>query len=376
MFAQMTATARWQLLALSVLFGALLYLLAPILTPFAVAALFAYMGDPAADRLQRRGVSRTVAVVLVFTAMALSLIAVLLVLVPMIENQVSKLIEKLPGYVDALRYRLLPWLQQRFGVEAELFEVEKLIGLARTHWQSAGGVATTILATVGNSGLALVHWLVNLTLIPVLLFYFLRDWDGMIERVRELLPRHLEPIIAKLARESDEVLGAFLRGQISVMFSVGALYTAGLWLVGLDLALLVGMGAGMVSFIPYLGAFVGVAAGLIAAYMQFNDLAHLLMVLAVFGIGHAIESMLLVPWLVGDRIGMHPVAVIFAIMVGGQLFGFLGVLLALPVAAVVMVVLRYLHTQYKLSELYGYRAAAQLQTLPVVAEPALIPPTA
>lgn len=356
----MSSAARWQLLASVVILSTLIYLLAPILTPFATAALFAYLGDPAVDRLEARGFSRTVSVALVFLAMVLCLTAVLLILIPMIESQVSKLIEKLPIYLETIRTRLLPYLNERFGVSAELLDVEKLIAMAREHWKSAGGVAATVLATVGNSGLALLGWIVNLTLVPVLLFYFLRDWDDMVARIRSLLPRHLEPTISALAKQSDDVLGAFLRGQISVMAALGGIYTVGLFAVGLDLALLIGMGAGLVSFIPYLGGIVGVGGGLIAAYMQFHDWQHPALVLLVFGIGQSLEGMVLTPLLVGDKIGMHPVAVIFAIMAGGQLFGFLGVLLALPVAAIVMVVLRYAHAQYKNSELYvGNRAGVE-----------------
>jgi predicted PurR-regulated permease PerM len=348
----LTPTARWQLLfSLSVII-VLLYLLAPILTPFAVAALFAYLGDPSVDKLQERGLSRTWAVSVVFLAIVLVITAIVLVLVPLIESQVSRLIEKLPSYVETARYRLLPWVQTKFGVSAELLDLDKLIALLREHWRSAGGVAATVLKTVGQSGLTLVGWIINLTLVPVLLFYFLRDWDGMVERVRELLPRHLEPTISGLAAQSDEVLGAFLRGQMSVMAALAGIYTAGFMFIGLDLALLIGIGAGLVSFIPYLGGMVGVGGGLIAAYMQFGDWQHPAMVLVVYAIGQSLEGMVLTPWLVGDKIGMHPVAVIFAILAGGQLFGFLGVLLALPVAAIVMVILRYLHVQYKGSELY------------------------
>ncbi len=351
-FVSMSSNARWQLLAAVTIFSVLIYHLAPILTPFATAALFAYLGDPAVDRLEARGFSRTLSVALVFLAMLLTLTAILLVLIPMIEAQVSKLIEKLPSYLDTVRTRLLPWLNQRFGTSTDLLDMDKLIAMARAHWQSAGGVATTVLATVGKSGLALLGWVMNLTLIPVLLFYFLRDWDSMVARIRELLPRHLEPAISELARQSDDVLGAFLRGQLSVMAALGTIYTTGLMFVGLDLALLIGMGAGLVSFIPYLGGIVGVGGGLIAAYMQFHDWQHPLAVLIVFMIGQGLEGMVLTPWLVGDKIGMHPVAVIFAILAGGQLFGFLGVLLALPSAAIVMVLLRYLHARYKSSELY------------------------
>ena len=359
----MTTNARWQLLATVVIFCVLIYHLAPILTPFATAALFAYLGDPAADRLEARGFSRTFSVLLVFLAMLLTVTGVLLVLIPMIEAQVSKLIDKLPSYLDTLRFRLLPWLNQRFGISTDLLDVDKIVALLRAHWQSAGGVAATVLATVGKSGLALLGWVVNLTLIPVLLFYFLRDWDSMVMRIRELLPRHLEPAISELARQSDEVLGAFLRGQLSVMAALGAIYTTGLMFVGLDLALLIGIGAGLVSFIPYLGGIVGVGGGLLAAYLQFHDWQHPVAVLVVFMIGQGLEGMVLTPWLVGDKIGMHPVAVIFAILAGGQLFGFLGVLLALPTAAIVMVLLRYLHTRYKTSELYV--GASEPEFIPV-----------
>jgi predicted PurR-regulated permease PerM len=348
----MTPTARWQLLFTVSALALALYLLAPILTPFAVAALFAYLGDPAVDRLEERGLSRTWAVSVVFLAIVLVITAIVLILVPLIESQVSRLIDKLPSYVETVRTRLLPWLQTKFNVNAELLDLDKLTGLLREHWRSAGGVAATVLQTVGKSGLTLVGWALNFTLIPVLLFYFLRDWDGMVVRIRELLPRHLEPTISALASQSDEVLGAFLRGQISVMAALSAIYTTGFMLIGLDLALLIGIGAGLVSFIPYLGGIVGLGGGLIAAYMQFHDWQHPAMVLAVYAVGQSLEGMVLTPWLVGDKIGMHPVAVIFAIMAGGQLFGFLGVLLALPVAAIVMVILRYLHAQYKGSELY------------------------
>jgi predicted PurR-regulated permease PerM len=348
----MTPTARWQLLFTVSALALALYLLAPILTPFAVAALFAYLGDPAVDRLEARGLSRTLSVSVVFLTIVLVITAIVLVLVPLIESQVSRLIDKLPSYVETVRTRLLPWVQTKLNVNAELLDLDKLTGLLREHWRSAGGVAATVLQTVGQSGLTLVGWMLNFTLIPVLLFYFLRDWDGMVVRIRELLPRHLEPTISALASQSDEVLGAFLRGQISVMAALSAIYTTGFMLIGLDLALLIGIGAGLVSFIPYLGGIVGLGGGLIAAYMQFNDWQHPAMVLAVYAVGQSLEGMVLTPWLVGDKIGMHPVAVIFAIMAGGQLFGFLGVLLALPVAAIVMVILRYLHAQYKGSELY------------------------
>ena len=349
----MTDTHRWQLLALTLLLGALLYLLAPVLTPFAVSALLAYLGDPLVDRLERRRLSRTLAVTVVFALMTLALIGAVLLLIPMLERQLGRFIEQLPRYVSWVQDRLLPWLQLQFGIDIERFEPASLTAMLREHWQQAGGLIAAVLGGLSKSGMTVVLWLTNLLLIPVVTFYLLRDWDVLVERVRALLPRSVEPTVSRLAAQSDQVLGGFLRGQLTVMLALGAIYAIGLSLVGIDLALLIGMLAGLVSFIPYLGAIVGIGAGVIAALVQYGDLWHVVLVVAVFAFGQTVESFLLTPWLVGDRIGLHPVAVIFAILAGGQLFGFLGVLLALPVAAVAMVLLRYAHERYTASTLYA-----------------------
>lgn len=349
----MSDTQKWQLVAITLLLGGAVYLLAPILTPFAAAALLAYLGDPLVDRLEARKLSRTAAVCVVFSLMTLGMVVFLLLLVPMVERQVGKFIERLPVYLAWGQNTLLPWIEAQTGFDVEGFEMSSLVDMLKGHWQQAGGFAATLVGGLSKSGMAVVLWLTNLLLVPVLTFYLLRDWDTLVERVRELLPRAVEPSISRLAAQSDAVLASFLRGQLSVMVALGAIYSIGLALVGIDLALLIGMLAGVVSFIPYLGAIVGVGAGLIAALVQYGDWWHVLLVLAVFGFGQTIESFVLTPLLVGDKIGLHPVAVIFAIMAGGQLFGFLGVLLALPVAAIVMVLLRYAHDQYTHSELYG-----------------------
>jgi len=348
----MTDTRHWQLLVLTVLLGGLLYVLAPVLTPFAVSALLAYLGDPLVDRLERWKLSRSLAVSVVFAFMTLAAVGFLLMLVPMLERQISKFMEQLPRYVAWMQDTALPWIEAQTGFDIDTFEPGQLVEMLKSHWQQAGGIAATVLGGISKSGLTILLWLTNLALIPVVTFYLLRDWDVLVGRVRELLPRMLEPTITSLAKQSDEVLGAFLRGQVSVMLALGAIYSLGLWMVGIDLALLIGMLAGLVSFIPYLGAIVGIGAGLIAAMVQYGDITHVVLVLLVFGIGQTLESFVLTPWLVGDRIGLHPVAVIFAIMVGGALFGFLGILLALPVAAIVMVLLRYAHQRYTESELY------------------------
>lgn len=343
---------QWGLLAFVACW--LVWLLAPVLTPFVLAALLGWLGDPLVDRLERAGRSRNVSVALVFSAMTLLVVLALIVLVPLIERQIVTLVESLPRYRDWLLLNVLPWVEQRTGLQlTQWLDPERLFVLVREHWQRAGGVAATVLGYLSRSGFALLAWIANLVLLPVLTFFFLRDWDKLVERVAALVPRDHAPTVTRLARESSEVLGGFLRGQLLVMLILGVMYAFGLWLVGLDLGILIGLIAGLLTFVPYLGPAAVIVLGGIAALVQFGDWQHLAGVAAVFGIGQVIESYWLTPKLVGDRIGLHPVAVIFAVLAGGQLFGFLGMLLALPVAAIANVLLRYAHDRYTHSRLYA-----------------------
>jgi predicted PurR-regulated permease PerM len=342
---------RWQWLILIGIAGFVVWLLKPVLMPFVLAALFAYLGDPIADRLERR-MPRSVAVSLVFLVMVIVVVGILLVLVPFIERQISNFLAQLPSWIAWFQTRAAPWLEAHFGISTDVLDTQQLIGVLQNNWKEAGGFATTVLAKVSKSGLTIVGWALNIVMIPVVAFYLLRDWDIMIERIHALVPRSIEPVVARLAHESDEVLGAFLRGQLSVMVALGVLYGVGLWMVGLSVGPLIGMIAGLISFVPYLGAITGVLMGIVAALVQYQDWAHVAFVLIVFAVGQTLEGYVLVPRLVGEKIGLHPVAVIFAVLAGGELFGFLGVLLALPVASVVMVLLRYAHERYKASELY------------------------
>ncbi len=352
---------RWQWLVLALFVGVLVWLLAPILTPFVISALFGWLGDPLVDRLEARRFKRHTAVLSVFAVMLGALTLVSLVLVPVLWNQVQKLIDWLPQLAAWLTGIALPWVEKKFHVNlAHYVDPDYVYSMVRGHLSEAGGLATAVLGRVSESGLFLFGLLANIALVPVLSFYFLRDWDVMVAQVRELVPRPMLPTVSGLARESDAMLGGFLRGQFSVMLALGAIYAFGLWAIGLDLGLLIGFVAGLVAFVPYLGFVVGVSAAIIASLVQYGDLFHLALVLGVFGVGQMLESFVLVPWLVGDRIGLHPVAVIFAILAGGQLFGFLGVLLALPVAAVGMVLLRYGHQRYRDSGLYGAHPPAEL----------------
>jgi predicted PurR-regulated permease PerM len=345
---------RWRWLALLVLVGGLIWLLSPILTPFVLSALLAWLGNPLVQRLERAGRSRNTAVIIVFALMSLILALAVLLLVPLLEEQITELFLWLPRLAEWTTGTVIPWLEGRFNISLKQYvDPMAVVNLVKGHWQQAGGVATTVLGGISKSGLAIIGWIATISLIPVVTYYFLRDWQPMLARLQSLIPRPVEPTFMKLARESDAMLGSFLRGQLSVMLALGTIYALGLWLVGVKFGFLIGFIAGLVSFVPYLGAFVGITAALIAALVQGMDPMHLGLVLAVFMIGQTLESFFLTPWLVGDSIGLHPVAVIFSIMAGGQLFGFLGVLLALPVTAVVMVLLRYAHEQYTASHLYG-----------------------
>jgi len=333
--------------------GILVYLLAPVLMPFLVGGLLAYLGDPLVDKLETKKLSRTSSVVVVFIIILLVLVLLPVVLLPLIQQQISALVTHFPKYIDWVQQHVVPVVSQTLNIDPGLLNTATVKQHILAHWSDVGSVAGYILKGVSKSSVVFLAWLANLVLIPVVTFYLLRDWDVLVARLHELLPRKQEPVLVQLARDSDLVLGQFLRGQLSVMVALGAVYSIGLWFVGLDLAFLVGMIAGLVSFVPYLGFIVGIVLASIAALMQFGDWVHLIYVVLVFGVGQTLEGMLLTPKLVGDKIGLHPVAVIFAVMAGGQLFGFVGILLALPVAAVLAVVMRYMHELYKSSEMYG-----------------------
>jgi predicted PurR-regulated permease PerM len=342
---------RWQWLILLASVGVVLWLLAPVLMPFVAAALFAYLADPIVDRLER-WMGRGLAVCLVFLVVTLVVVVILLLLVPFTERQIGAFLGQLPVWLDWFQTRATPWLETQFGISPDVLDTQRILAALQAHWKEAGGIAAGVLAKVSKSGLAVVGWVLNLVMVPVVAFYLLRDWDDLVARIHALIPRSIEPVVARLARESDDVLGAFLRGQLSVMIALGILYGVGLWLVGISVGPLIGMIAGLISFVPYLGAITGVVMAVIAALVQYQDVTHVVLVLVVFVVGQSLEGYVLVPRLVGEKIGLHPVAVIFAVLAGGELFGFLGVLLALPVASVVMVLLRYAYTRYKASELY------------------------
>ena len=356
---------RWWILA--ALFIYLFYLLNPVLTPFLAAAVIAYMLDPLVDRLSEVGyrewkVNRTLATLLVMAGVLLVLTGLLLVIIPLLQQQSMLIVQRLPTLVDHFHQQVEPWLQQ-FGIRLNInpADMQKLFS---EHWQTASSFLGSMLLSAGQKGLSLIGMLANILLLPVVLFYFLRDWDDMMAEIGELIPRDWIGQVKTVCKDIDSVVAEFLRGQLSVMLSLCVFYSVGLWLVGLDMALSVGMIAGLLSFVPYLGFSLAFILAIMLAFLQFASFTEVIPVLLVFGVGQFVESFFLTPILVGDRIGLHPVLVILALLAGGQLFGFTGVLLALPVSAAIAVGLRYTKRSYLHSDTYLSSQQPQMIQLP------------
>jgi predicted PurR-regulated permease PerM len=352
-----TDSRNWLILAALIAAGWLVHLLAPVITPFAISAVLAYLGDPLVDRLERFSIGRwkfgrVLAVSLVFILMLVLLTIVLIIIMPLLVEQVRLLIKLIPSWIDWFSGTALPWLAARLGLETTDFDTAHLTQMLKDYWREITTAAFKLVDYISRGGMAVAALITNLVLIPVVTFYLLRDWDLLIRATHDLLPRSIEAAVSRTVKEVDEVLGAFFRGQLMVMLALGVIYAAGLSLVGIDLAVLIGMGAGLLSIVPYLGSIVGLLVAAGTAIFQFQDVFHLLMVLLVFAVGQSAEGMYLTPKLVGDSIGLHPVTVIFAVLAGGQLFGFLGILLALPVAAAINVLVRNVLQKYRQSGLY------------------------
>ena len=324
--------------------GWLLYLLAPVLTPFVAAALLAYIGDPLADRLQKLRFPRTLAVATVFLITFVFIALLVLLVGPLIRQQVAALFAALPSIVSQIEQVWLPGVMDFFDLEHG--ENIGLGAFLAQYKDMAGSWSATLLTSVTTTGSMLAAAVLSLFLIPILTFYLLRDWDSIVAHLGALLPSSQREIIVELARQTDEVLGAFLRGQLLVMFALAVIYSLGLTMVGLEFAIAIGVVSGLVSFVPYLGFVFGIGIASLTVALEPNPLWHLVGVVVTFTVAQMIEGTVLTPKLVGDRIGLHPVLVIFAIAAGGQLFGFFGILLALPAAAVLSVLIRFAYHRY------------------------------
>jgi predicted PurR-regulated permease PerM len=346
----------------------LLNVLSPMMTPFFLGALLAYLGDPWVDRLERWRIGRGLASGLVFLAIALLVAVALMLFIPALAHEATELLKGLPATLVWLQARLAPLLTPWIGVDAGGMDVRGLAEEYLGDWEQSSDVLGYLLGQLTASGKAIFGGVMTLALTPVVAFYLMRDWDSIIERLDNLIPRSQLVVIRSLVRAGDDMLAAFIRGQLLVMIFLGLFYSIGLGLLGVEMALIIGLVAGLASVVPYLGFILGLALASLTAAYQFQDWLHPAYVLGIFLVGQILEGSVLTPWLVGDKIGLHPVAVIFAVLAGGQLFGFSGVLLALPVTAVLMVLVRFSLQQYLQSQWYQGSAESSSVTVDEPAE--------
>jgi predicted PurR-regulated permease PerM len=343
-------TATW--IALSLLALLIIWLLGPVLTPFIVAAVLAYVLHPVVERLAARRVPRVVAVSVVEFAAIIIVLAVMLLIVPILSKQLPMMREQIPLLADRLNTGLSPWLA-KFGIDVSLDTASIKAFVFKYLDANVDDWTTTALSSARIGGSILLAVVGNVFLIPMVLFYLLIDWASLTERLARMVPPRLRDRTYAFFIDCDSVLGQYLRGQLSVMVVLAVYYSVGLALFGFDLAVPVGVFTGLAVFIPYVGFGLGLTLALISAALQFSGWHGFIGVAVVFGLGQLIESFVLTPRLVGERIGMNPLTVIFALLAFGHLFGFVGVLIALPVSAVLVVAAGRLREMYLVSELYG-----------------------
>jgi predicted PurR-regulated permease PerM len=319
--------------------------------PFAAGIVLGYLFDPLADRFEKIGFSRTLATCCVFITVLVILVPLLILLFGTINGQLSILIDNAPRYMAALMQKIEPVLtrlQDRFPDAAP----ENFTLWLKDHLTDNLRIGGRLLQGLFSNGFAFINLLSMLLITPVVAFYMLRDWDTFVRKIDNLLPRHAQADIRTQFKKIDQALSGFIRGQISVCVILGLYYAFGLHLIGLDLGLLVGFLAGLISFIPYVGSISGFLISIVLAFSQFNDPTKIFEVVAVFAVGQFTEGNFLTPKLVGENVGLHPVWVMFALLAGGALLGFLGLLIAVPTAAVIGVLIRYLLEHYQNSSLY------------------------
>lgn len=330
--------------------------LRPMLPPFIVGALVAYLFDPLADRLERVGLSRTLATSFI-TILIFGLLILLIVwLGPLLAKQAAALTKSLPGMIDSAKIWLASYSREWLKLWADYLpfaskppEIESLGGeVSKGAYDAVSG----LVAHIANSGMALVNVLALLIITPVVCFYLLRDYDHIVAHIDRLLPRRYQATIRQQMLAIDATLSAYLRGQLEVMAILAIYYAIFLAIIGVPYALVIAFVTGVLILIPYLGTIISTALALGVAYSHASDISPVLWVLAVYGVGQVLENQILVPKLIGGHVGLHPLWVLFGLLAGGVLFGFLGVLIAVPVTAVIGVLIKFAVARYKESALY------------------------
>jgi predicted PurR-regulated permease PerM len=333
---------------------ALLYALSPILTPFLLAGILAYICNPVADRITRWGVPRIVVVTLVMLALAALVAGLILIILPLLYEETAALANRAPEAMALANDKLAPWLRERLGIRLR-FDPASLKALATGNMDAVQAILERVYSSLKIGGMALVGIVLNLLLAPVVMFYLLLDWDGLMRSASNIVPRPWHAKLIGMAKDIDVMLSQYLRGQILVMALLAAYIFVALWLADIPSALSIGVVTGLLIVVPYLGYAIGLAMALLVATLQFAGWGPIIAVLVIYAIGQALESFLLTPFLVGERIGLHPLVVIFALMAFGEIFGFFGILVALPASAALLVGLREVRTLYLASGFYQGR---------------------
>lgn len=334
----------------------LIYLLMPILSPFIVALVLAYIGHPMVDKLHQiqlgsYKVGRGIAAFLVISLMSAALLLVIFIVAPLFQDELVLFIDRIPSIVEAVKSLLGPWLKEHLGISIDIDALE-LQSVLNQNWKAASQDIGTLILNLSSRGLAVISWVGNAILIPVVLFYLIRDWHTFVDRIIEFIPRRYIKQATTITSEINQVLSGFLHGEFIVMLTMSVFYATGLWFVGMDLAIPIGVMTGLLIFIPYLGFGMGFSLALLVAALQYGNLGDMVPMLIVFGIGQFLESFILTPLWIGERIGLHPAVVLFALLACGQLFGFIGLFFALPLSASIAVGLKYAEAKYFSSNAY------------------------
>ena len=338
-------------ITLFIVFALLIWLLNGILMPFILSFILAYILNPVVIKLEKKGCSRTVASVLIITALIIMILLGFLIIVPVLESQVIGFIQKIPTYAGALWGKLQPLFDtiKDYASEDQITNIKETMShQSISFFNKIGG----LLLDLFSQGMVLFNIITFIIITPVITFYILNDWPKIVEKTQSLIPQNKLLFFQDQMKEIDITLSAFIRGQAIVCLFLALFYGIGLTMIGLDLGFVVGFISGVLSFIPYVGSLSGFFISLLLAFTQSASWSVFIGILFVFGIGQFIEGYVLTPKLVGDKVGLHPAWVIFALFAGGYLFGFMGVLLAVPVTAVLGVLLRTIIKAYKESSFY------------------------
>lgn len=343
--------AYWVWLTLLIIAIAVVFFVSSIIMPFVAGMAIAYFLDPLVDKLESMGLSRINSTICVICSFCIVVILILILIFPLLQNQFIGFVDKIPSLIENFQAWLAPYkevLVSRITSD----KLQEISGVSGTYGSHAIKWLGDILHGILQGGLVIFNTLSLILVTPVVTFYLLRDWDVIVSKVDGWLPREFAPNIRSIISDIDSTIAGFVRGQGTVCILLAIFYGFGLTIIGLDFGLILGFVTGLISFVPYFGMLIGLVASLVIVISQFGEVLHVILVLIIFGIGQVLESMFLTPKLVGEKVGLHAVWVIFALMVGGAHFGFTGLLLAVPVAATIGVLMRFLLARYRKSGLY------------------------